>query len=101
MLYLHIVLTDIGYIEAVVISKAHKKMAVFLAFTLDLFDHANPTFQRSTKYADGIIFQNEVIISLINNTQSLYAICHFIAEIDKMFHVFIWNRGIFYNSVQV
>ena len=75
-------------------------MTVFLALVLDLLDHANPTSQRSTEYADGIILLNEVIISLIYYTQSLYAICHFITEINKMLHVFIWNSGSFDNVIR-
>lgn len=83
MLYQHIVLTDIGDVEAAIVAETYQEMAVFLAFVLDLLDHANPTSQRTAIDADCIIYLCQVIISLVDDTQSLYPICYLITVIDE------------------
>ena len=95
MLYQHIVLTDIGDVETAIVAETYQEMAVFLAFVLDLLDHANPTSQRTAIDADCIIYLCQVIISLVDDTQSLYPICYLITVIDEPLHILIGDGGVF------
>ena len=100
MHYLHVVLTDIGDIETMIVSKAHKKMTVFLALMLDLLDNTFPASHRTTENTDGIIHLDEVSISLVNNTQSLDAIGYLVIVIDEAFHIIIGYLRSFNDFIQ-
>ena len=91
--YLDIILSDIGDIEAAVVSEAYQEMAVFLAILLDLLHHAYPTLQRSVEDADGIILEDEVIIALIYDAESLNVFRNLFIIVDEPFHIRIWDAG--------
>lgn len=93
MFYPDIILADIGDIEAAVVSETYQKVAVFLAILLDLLHHAYPTLQRSVEDADGIILEDEIIIPLIYDAQSLDIFSYLLIIIDEALHIRIRDAG--------
>lgn len=98
--YPDIILADIGDVEAAVISETYQKVAVFLAILLDLLHHAYPTLQRSVEDADGIILEDEIIIPLIYDAQSLDIFSYLLIIIDEALHIRIRDAGEVDNLVQ-
>ena len=98
--YPDIILADIGDVEAAVVSETYQKVAVFLAILLDLLHHAYPTLQRSVEDADGIILEDEIIIPLIYDAQSLDIFSYLLIIIDEALHIRIRDAGEVDNLVQ-
>lgn len=91
--YPDIILADIGDVEAAVVSETYQKVAVFLAILLDLLHHAYPTLQRSVEDADGIILEDEIIIPLIYDAQSLDIFSYLLIIIYEALHIRIRDAG--------
>lgn len=98
--YPDIILADIGDVESAVVSETYQKVAVFLAILLDLLHHAYPTLQRSVEDADGIILEDEIIIPLIYDAQSLDIFSYLLIIIDEALHIRIRDAGEVDNLVQ-
>ena len=97
MLYLHIILTDVGDAETAVVAETHQEMAVFLAFVLYLLHHAYPSSHRSAENAYGVVLLDEVAVSLVHNGQALYAVGYLVIVIGEAFHILIGDSRLTYN----
>ena len=95
VLYLHVVLSDVGDVEAVVAAEAHEEVAVFLALALDLLDHADPAFEWAAEDADGVVDEDEVAIALVDDAESLDAVGNLVAIVNEAFHVLVGDGGVF------
>lgn len=98
--YPDIILADIGDVEAAVVSKRTRRWRSFLPFFLICFTTPTQPFQRSVEDADGIILEDEIIIPLIYDAQSLDIFSYLLIIIDEALHIRIRDAGEVDNLVQ-